>query len=151
AAQRHRTASRPHASRAVTLSNENALSRFRARPHPQPQAFGGPGAAQGVSVGPRGRCHTERTTGAGTAAVPGVPSRRPYDPFPLGMPLGGVERPRRAVRFARLIHRRGRVLGGPAVRATPGGSLSLTWLPRTVVPNERRAATCSPPGRRWTR
>jgi len=32
-------------------------------------------------------------------------------------PSGGVERPRRVVRFARLIHRRGRVLGGPAVRA----------------------------------
>jgi hypothetical protein len=29
------------------------------------------------------------------------------------------------VRFARLIHRRGRVLGGPAVRAASGGSLSL--------------------------
>ncbi len=33
---------------------------------------------------------------------------------PLVMPLGGVERPRRLVRFARLIHRRGRVLGGPS-------------------------------------
>jgi hypothetical protein len=40
-------------------------------------------------------------------------------------PLGGVERPRRAVRFARLIQRRGRVLGGPAVRADSGGNLSL--------------------------
>jgi hypothetical protein len=27
-----------------------------------------------------------------------------------------VERPRRVVRFARLMHRRSRVLGGPAVR-----------------------------------
>jgi hypothetical protein len=67
------------------------------------------------------------------------------------VPFGGVVRPRREVRFARLIHRRGRVLGGPAVRAACGGSLSLTWLPRTVVPNERRAATRSPPRRRWTR
>jgi hypothetical protein len=38
-------------------------------------------------------------------------------------PLGGVERPRRVVRFARLIHRRVRVLGGPAVRAAYGGNL----------------------------
>jgi hypothetical protein len=34
-----------------------------------------------------------------------------------------VVRSRRAVRFARLIHRRGRVLGGPAVRAACGGNL----------------------------
>jgi hypothetical protein len=37
------------------------------------------------------------------------------------------------VRFARLIHRRGRVLGGPAVRAAFGGNLILPWLLRTVV------------------
>ena len=48
-------------------------------------------------------------------------------------PLGGVERPRRVVRFARLIHRRVRVLGGPAVGAAFGGHLSLPWLPLTVV------------------
>jgi hypothetical protein len=48
-------------------------------------------------------------------------------------PLGGVERPRRVVRFARLIQRRGRVLGGPAVRAACGGSLSLAcWLLKVV-------------------
>jgi hypothetical protein len=40
-------------------------------------------------------------------------------------PLGGVERPRRVVRFARLIQRRDRVLGGPTVRAAVGGNLSL--------------------------
>jgi hypothetical protein len=38
-------------------------------------------------------------------------------------PLGGVERPRRKVRFARLIQRRGRVLGGPTARAAYGGNL----------------------------
>jgi hypothetical protein len=32
-----------------------------------------------------------------------------------------VERPRRVVRFARSLHGRGRVLGGPAVRAACGG------------------------------
>jgi hypothetical protein len=47
-----------------------------------------------------------------------------------------MERPRRVVRFARLIHRRGRVLGGPAVRAAFGGSLSLPWLLPMVVPQQ---------------
>jgi len=37
------------------------------------------------------------------------------------------------VRFARLIQRRGRVLGGPAVRAAGGGDHNLAWLPRMVV------------------
>jgi hypothetical protein len=48
-------------------------------------------------------------------------------------PLGGVEGPRHMVRFARFIQRRVRVLGGPAVRAAFGGTLSLTWLPLQVV------------------
>src|SRR5688572_13823157 len=37
------------------------------------------------------------------------------------------------MRFARLIHRPGRVLGGPAVRAACSGDLSLPWLPRRVL------------------
>jgi hypothetical protein len=40
-------------------------------------------------------------------------------------PSGGVERPRRKVRFARLIQRRVRDLGGPAVRAAFGGGRNL--------------------------
>jgi len=44
-----------------------------------------------------------------------------------------VERPRRVVRFARLIRRPGRVLGGPAVRAAFGDNPSLTWLPLNVL------------------
>jgi hypothetical protein len=53
-----------------------------------------------------------------------------------------VERSRRVVRFARLIHTtRPRLLAGPAVRAAFGGNLSLTWLPHRVVRDERRAAT----------
>jgi hypothetical protein len=32
-------------------------------------------------------------------------------------PLGGVVRPRRKERFARLIHRRVRAFGGPSARA----------------------------------
>jgi hypothetical protein len=51
-------------------------------------------------------------------------------------PLGGMERPRRAVRFARLIHRRGRDLGGPSARAAFGGNLTLPWLPHRVIPHE---------------
>jgi hypothetical protein len=38
-------------------------------------------------------------------------------------PSGGVERPRRVVRFARLIQRRGRILGVPSARAASGGNL----------------------------
>jgi hypothetical protein len=45
-----------------------------------------------------------------------------------------VERPRRKVRFARLIQRRVRALGGPSARAAFGGNLSLTWLLLKVVP-----------------
>jgi hypothetical protein len=44
-----------------------------------------------------------------------------------------VERPRRAVRFAGLIDRRGRVLGEPSVRATFGSNLSLSCSSRRVV------------------
>jgi hypothetical protein len=47
-------------------------------------------------------------------------------------PCGGVERPGRAVRFARLIHRPVRVLGGPAVRAACGGDQMPTASPRRV-------------------
>jgi hypothetical protein len=63
-------------------------------------------------------------------------------------PLGGVERPRRKVRFARLIHRRSRVLGGPAVRAAFGGDRSLSWLPLRVVWQDEavRASHLTPTG-----
>jgi hypothetical protein len=60
---------------------------------------------------------------------------------------GGVERPGRKVRFARLIQRRGRVLGGPSARAASGGNLSLTWLPPTVMLDALsllRTARCGP-------
>jgi hypothetical protein len=53
-------------------------------------------------------------------------------------PSGGVERPGRKVRFARLIHRPGRTLGGPAVRAAFGSNLSLPWLLLRVVPQAYR-------------
>jgi hypothetical protein len=77
-------------------------------------------------------------------------SRRPEGGFPLVMPLvrpvgrkdcgrlaphGGVVRPGRVVRFGRLIHRRGRVLGGSAVRAAFGGNLSLPWVLLRVIPH----------------
>jgi hypothetical protein len=38
-----------------------------------------------------------------------------------------MERPRRAVRFAQLIHRRGRAFQRTFGRATFGGNLSRTW------------------------
>jgi hypothetical protein len=37
--------------------------------------------------------------------------------------------------------RRGRVLGGPAVRAAYGGNLTLAWLPRRVIWQERQGST----------
>jgi hypothetical protein len=51
------------------------------------------------------------------------------------------------VRFARLIHWRGRVLGGPAVRAAFGGNLRLACLilrvvkepPRSFLPSVTRS------------
>ena len=43
-------------------------------------------------------------------------------------------RPGRKVRFARLMDRPVRDLGGPAVRAAAAGNLSLLWSPRRVVP-----------------
>ena len=48
-------------------------------------------------------------------------------------PSGGVERPGRAVRFARLMHQRVRVLGGPATRAASGGNLTLARWPLKVL------------------
>jgi hypothetical protein len=56
-------------------------------------------------------------------------------------PSGGVERPRRMVRFARLIQRHGRDLGGPTARAASGGNPSLPWLPPRVVRPGRRPST----------
>jgi hypothetical protein len=41
------------------------------------------------------------------------------------LPLGGVERPGRKERFARLIHRPVRVLGVPSARAAYGGNLNV--------------------------
>jgi hypothetical protein len=53
-------------------------------------------------------------------------------------PSGGVERPGRVVRFARLIQPPGRDPGGPAVRAASGGIQSLPSLPRSVVRRKPR-------------
>jgi hypothetical protein len=56
---------------------------------------------------------------------------RPQNPRPTSPPRG-VVRSRRVVRFARLIQRRGRDLGGPSARAASGGNPSLPRLPRSV-------------------
>jgi hypothetical protein len=52
----------------------------------------------------------------------------------------GSKGPRRAVRFARLVHRRDRVLGRTCGPRAFGGNRSLTWLPPTVVEQECRIA-----------
>src|SRR5262245_51386477 len=54
------------------------------------------------------------------------------------MPPLGSERSRRVVRFARLMQRRDRVLGGPSARAASGGNLSRPSLPRRVASQEYR-------------
>jgi hypothetical protein len=59
-------------------------------------------------------------------------------------PRGSGERPRRKVRFARLIHRHVHVLGGSAVRAAFGGSLSGPWSPLGVVPHKLAWNPCHP-------
>ena len=63
-----------------------------------------------------------------------------------------MERPRRVVRFARLIQRRVRDLGGPAARAASGGNLTLPWLPLRVASMDAHVAAVlatellTPPG-----
>jgi hypothetical protein len=59
------------------------------------------------------------------------------------MALGGVARPRRAVHFARLIERGGRAVGRTYGPRRFGGSPSLTWLLRSVVPGEPGPANVS--------
>jgi hypothetical protein len=77
-----------------------------------------------------------------------VPPRRLRAPFPLVMPLGGVERPRRVVRFARLIDRRVRVLGGPGGPRRLRRQSELTRLLPRVVLHERRYSSALPDSRR---
>jgi hypothetical protein len=68
----------------------------------------------------------------------------------FGLTPHGAERLRRAVRFARLIQRRGCVLGGPAGCAAPAAISSRPWLPRRVVPHNtagrlNRSTACGIP------
>jgi hypothetical protein len=46
------------------------------------------------------------------------------------------------VRFARLIHRRGRDVGGPSARAACGGTQMLPASPRTVAGRHTAYAGC---------
>jgi hypothetical protein len=65
-------------------------------------------------------------SGTYSLRLPGVASGASHPQ--IVAPLGGVERPGRKEPFVRLIHRRGRVLGGPAVRAAFGGNLIATGV-----------------------
>jgi hypothetical protein len=56
---------------------------------------------------------------------PAYPSVARYRSLLAMPPSGEWSGPRRAVRFARLIHRRVRDLGGPTARAAYGGNLTL--------------------------
>jgi hypothetical protein len=87
-----------------------------------------PGATVVEAVDPYAGLYAEPYAGlyAGHLRTPSPPGGR----ITAGhAPRGGVERPRRVVRFARLIHRRVGVLGGPSARAACGGNVSLPWLP----------------------
>jgi hypothetical protein len=61
-----------------------------------------------------------------TAGYPPSWGQSAAETAPDWPPSGGVERPGRKERFARLIHRPVRVLGVPSARAAYGGNLSLT-------------------------
>jgi hypothetical protein len=61
---------------------------------------------------------------------------------PVHGPLGGAVRPRRVVRFARLMYRRVRAFGRTYVRAACGGNLSRTCLPRTMVSEDQSIPIC---------
>jgi hypothetical protein len=133
---------------AVTLSDENARSRFRACVQPAPAglrpAAGRSRARPGVSERMPSLRWSRWETYAGpwrTLLPAGRPipagyaprgASRPQQPRPTGPPTGEWSGQTERMRFARLIHRPVRVLGGPAARAACGGNLSLTWLPRMV-------------------
>jgi hypothetical protein len=84
-----------------------------------------PGPLQAEAVGPT-LVGTLVPTRVSTPAIRVPhPSRVPRI-CPGHPPEGEVERPRRKVRFARLIQRPVRILGVPSARAASGGNLNLT-------------------------
>ena len=68
-----------------------------------------------ASARSRAPCQLDRSDGQPSVIDSTMASR-------LISPIGGVERPCRVVRFARLIHRRVRALGRPAAGAACGGN-----------------------------
>jgi hypothetical protein len=62
-----------------------------------------------------------------------------------------VVRPRRVVRFARLMQRRGRALGQAFGGAAFGGNLKLPWRPRRVIWRFTAASTLRIPASRKPR
>jgi hypothetical protein len=83
----------------------------------------GSGAAVADAVAPT-LVGTRVPTRAGGVPHPSLLARI----CPAQSPFGGVERPRRVVRVARLIQRPGRVLGVPSARVAFGGNLGLPWV-----------------------
>jgi hypothetical protein len=103
---------------------------------PQPPARGTQWAAHGPGQGPRGRLPSLRWS-RWRVRRPWRTSRQPDDPFPLVMSPGGVERPRRIVRFARLMHRRVRVFW-------PAFGLRRLWRQSMPVLVATRGDTAAP-------
>jgi hypothetical protein len=112
---------RPPASRACPAGGDRRPLRQRVR---QPLRH---------SLRLRGAYPSPRGSGLSVQVKPLRGASRPQKPRPTGPPQG--EWSGRAERCASrdLIQRRGRVLGGPSVRAACGGNLSLSWLPLRVV------------------
>jgi hypothetical protein len=78
------------------------------------------------------RVPPRRLDGGSPLVMPPRGASRPHKPRPTGPPQGERSGQAERMRFARLIQRPVRVLGGPAVRAAFGGNLSLSCLPPRV-------------------
>jgi hypothetical protein len=85
-------------------------------------------------------------SGAYSPRLPGV-AAGPPDACGSWPPSGEWSGRAEWMRFARLIHRPGRLLGVASARAASGGNLSLTWSSRRVMRHRRAAAVGRRPGR----
>src|SRR4029453_6013478 len=90
---------------AITLDHGTLRGNRKPRPHQDIAALTLPRDLREL--------HLAQRSGACSPRLPRVAEREPD--FSAGLRLGGVERPGRVVRFARLMHRPGHVVGGSAV------------------------------------